>query len=141
MIGVRLPAQKIVATAPALVTALTLAPEPAAEAILTTDTRTKLASRSIVVGGKEVVISAIAKGSGMIAPQLATMIAIVTTDAAIAPALLDQALRAAIDPSFHCLVVDGDMSTNDSIYVMANGMAKNPPIEAGAPSSRHSRPR
>ncbi len=130
MIGVRLPAQKIIATAPALVTALTLAPEPAAEAILTTDTRIKLASRSIVVGGKEVVISALAKGSGMIAPQLATMIAIVTTDAAIAPALLDRALREAIDPSFHCLVVDGDMSTNDSIYVMANGMAKNPPIEA-----------
>jgi acetylglutamate kinase len=130
MIGVRLPAHKITATAPALVTALTVAPEPAAEAILTTDTRTKLASRSFDIGGREVTISAIAKGSGMIAPQLATMIVIVTTDAVIAPALLDHALRAAIEPSFHCLVIDGDMSTNDTIYVMANGMAKNPPIEA-----------
>jgi acetylglutamate kinase len=132
MIGVRLPAQKITAAAPALVAALTVAPEPAAEAILTTDTRTKLASRSFDIGGREVTISAIAKGSGMIAPQLATMIAIVTTDAVIAPALLDQSLRAAIEPSFHCLVIDGDMSTNDSIYVMANGMAKNPAIEAGS---------
>lgn len=132
MIGVRLPAQKITACAPALVGALTVAPEPAAEAILTTDTRTKLAARTLDVGGREVTISAIAKGSGMIAPQLATMIAIITTDAAISPAVLDGALRAAIDPSFHCLVVDGDMSTNDSIYVLANGMAKNPPIEAGS---------
>ena len=59
---------------------------------MTTDTRTKLASRTLVLGGKEVTISAIAKGSGMIAPQLATMIAVITTDCAIAPALLDQAL-------------------------------------------------
>jgi acetylglutamate kinase len=132
MIGVRLAAQKVVGVAPALVAALTTAPEPAAEAILTTDTRTKLASRTLDVGGREVTISAIAKGSGMIAPQLATMIAIVTTDAAIAPNALDQALRAAIEPSFHCLVVDGDMSTNDSIYVLANGMAKNAPIETGS---------
>jgi len=133
MIGVRLSAQKVTAVAPALAASLTTAPEPAAEAIHTTDTRTKLASRTLDVGGREVTISAIAKGSGMIAPQLATMIAVVTTDAAIAPALLDQALRAAIEPSFHCLVVDGDMSTNDSIYLLANGMAKNPPIEAGSP--------
>lgn len=133
MIGVRLAAQKVIGVAPALVASLTVAPEPAAEAILTTDTRTKLASRAFDIGGKEVTISAIAKGSGMIAPQLATMIAIVTTDAVIAPQVLDSALRAAIDPSFHCLVVDGDMSTNDSIYILANGMAKNPPIEAGSP--------
>jgi len=133
MIGVRLAAQKVISVAPALVTSLSIAPEPAAEAILTTDTRTKLASRTFDIGGKEVTISAIAKGSGMIAPQLATMIAIVTTDAVIAPQVLDSALRSAIDPSFHCLVVDGDMSTNDSIYILANGMAKNPPIEAGSP--------
>ena len=133
MIGVRMPASKVSAVAPALVASLTIAPEPAAEAILTTDTRTKLAARTLDIGGREVTISAFAKGSGMIAPQLATMIAIVTTDAVIAPALLDHALRAAIEPSFHCLVVDGDMSTNDSIYLLANGMAKNPAIEAGSP--------
>ncbi len=128
MIGVRLPAHKLVAAAPALVAALSPAPEPAAEAILTTDTRTKLAARTLTLGGAEVTISAIAKGSGMIAPQLATMITIVTTDCAIAPALLDHALHTAIEPSFHCLVVDGDMSTNDTIIALANGRAGNAPI-------------
>ncbi|HEU4616206.1 MAG TPA: bifunctional glutamate N-acetyltransferase/amino-acid acetyltransferase ArgJ, partial [Kofleriaceae bacterium] len=133
VIGVRLPAHKLAAAVPALVSSLTLAPEPAAEAILTTDTRTKLASRTLSLGGKEVTISAIAKGSGMIAPQLATMIAVITTDAAIAPALLDRALRAASEPSFHCLVVDGDMSTNDTALVLANGLAQNPRIEDPGP--------
>ncbi len=133
VIGVRLPAQKLVAAVPALVSALTVQPEPAAEAILTTDTRTKLAFRTLSIGGKDVTISAIAKGSGMIAPQLATMIAIITTDLAISPGLLDRALRAAVDPSFHCLVVDGDMSTNDTCIALANGQAKNPPIEAPGP--------
>jgi acetylglutamate kinase len=133
MIGVRLPAHKLIAAAPELVAKLTAAPEPAAEAIITTDTRTKLASRTIVVGGRTVTLAAIAKGSGMIAPQLATLIAIVTTDCAIAPAMLDRALTAAVDPSFHCLVVDGDMSTNDTIIALANGRAGNPSIEdAGA---------
>ncbi|HUS31576.1 MAG TPA: bifunctional glutamate N-acetyltransferase/amino-acid acetyltransferase ArgJ [Kofleriaceae bacterium] len=130
MIGVRLAASKVIGAVPALVTALTVVPEPAAEAILTTDTRTKLAFRTLELGGREVTISAIAKGSGMIAPQLATMIAIVTTDAAISPAMLDRALRDAIDPSFHCLVVDGDMSTNDTIIALANGQARNARIEA-----------
>jgi acetylglutamate kinase len=133
VIGVRLPAHKLVASVPALVNSLTVAPEPAAEAILTTDTRTKLASRTLELGGKEVTISAIAKGSGMIAPQLATMITVITTDAAITPAGLDRALRAAIEPSFHCLVVDGDMSTNDTIIALANGLAHNPPIKDPGP--------
>lgn len=133
MIGVRLPAHKLIAAAPALVAQLAAAPEPAAEAIITTDTRTKLVSRTIVLGGRTVTLAAIAKGSGMIAPQLATMIAIVTTDCAIAPAMLDRALDAAVDPSFHCLVVDGDMSTNDTIIALANGRAGNPRIEDPGP--------
>ncbi|MEO6775497.1 MAG: bifunctional glutamate N-acetyltransferase/amino-acid acetyltransferase ArgJ, partial [Kofleriaceae bacterium] len=133
MIGVRLPVHKLIAVAPALVAGLAAAPEPAAEAILTTDTRTKLASRTIDVGGRAVTLAALAKGSGMIAPQLATLIAIVTTDAAITPALLDRALGAAIEPSFHCLVIDGDMSTNDAIIALANGRAGNPPIEGEGP--------
>jgi acetylglutamate kinase len=133
VIGARMPAGKVVAAAPALVASLGAAPAPAAEAIITTDTRTKVASRVIRLGGREVTISAIAKGSGMIAPQLATLIAIITTDAAIAPAMLDRALHAAIEPSFHCLVVDGETSTNDTIYALANGLAGNPPIaEPGA---------
>jgi len=128
VIGARLPAGKIVAAAPALVAALSPVPEPAAEAIITTDTRTKLFSRTCVLGGREVTISAIAKGSGMIAPALATMIAIITTDAAIAPAALDRALKTAIEPSFHCLVVDGDTSTNDTVIALANGRAGNPVV-------------
>jgi acetylglutamate kinase len=128
VIGARLPVQKIVAAAPALVAALAEAPEPAAEAILTTDTRIKLAARTLELGGRTVTVSAIGKGSGMIAPQLATTIAIITTDCAIAPAMLDRALRAAIEPSFHCLVVDGDMSTNDTVYALANGRAGNAAI-------------
>ena len=128
VIGARLPAGKVIAAAPALAAALSPAPEPAAEAIMTTDTRTKLSSRTLVVGGREVTISAIAKGSGMIAPQLATMIAVITTDAAITPAMLDRALHAAIEPSFHCLVVDGDTSTNDTVIALANARAGNPVI-------------
>ena len=128
VIGVKLPVHKIVAAADKLVAALADTPEPAAEAILTTDTRSKLASRTLPLGGKTVTLSAIAKGSGMIAPQLATTIVVVTTDCAIAPAMLDRALRAAIEPSIHCLIVDGDMSTNDTVYALANGRAGNPPI-------------
>src|SRR3569832_2325413 len=134
MIGVRLPVHKLIAAAPALVAGLPAAPAPAAEAILTTDTRTKLAARTIDVGGRAVTLAAFAKGSGMIAPQLATMIAIVTTDAAIAPAQLDQALTAAIEPSCHCLVVDGDMSTNDAIIALANGRAGNAVIDREGPA-------
>ncbi|CAN5149282.1 hypothetical protein BH11MYX1_BH11MYX1_51940 [soil metagenome] len=128
MIGVRLPAQKLVAAAPALVAALGAAPEPAAEAIITTDTRIKLASRQLELGGRTVTVAAIAKGSGMIAPQLATLIAVVTTDAAIAPQMLDRAIADAIEPTFHCLVIDGDMSTNDTVIALANGRAGNPMI-------------
>jgi acetylglutamate kinase len=133
MIGVRLPVQKVIAVAPTLASSLTTTPEPAAEAILTTDTRTKLAFRVLNIGGKEITISAIAKGSGMIAPQLATMITVITTDLAISPAMLDRALRAAVDPTFHCLIVDGDMSTNDCVFALANGLAHNVPIEAAGP--------
>jgi acetylglutamate kinase len=128
VIGARLPAGKVIAAAPRLVAALSPAPEPAAEAIITTDTRTKLASRTVTLGGRAVTIAAIAKGSGMIAPQLATMIAVITTDAAITPAMLDRALHVAIEPSFHCLVVDGDTSTNDTVLALANGKAGNPVI-------------
>ena len=128
VIGARLPVGKIVAAAPALVAALAEAPEPAAEAIMTTDTRIKLASRTLELGGKRVTVSAIGKGSGMIAPQLATTIAVITTDCAITPAMLDRALHAAIEPSFHCLIVDGDMSTNDTVYALANARAGNAPI-------------
>ena len=128
VIGHRLPVQKIVAAIPRLVGSLTADAHPAAEAILTTDTRTKMAARTLVLSGREVTISAICKGSGMIAPELATVIAVIATDAAISAPLLQQALRTAMLTSFNSLVVDGDMSTNDAVVALANGRAGNDPI-------------
>jgi len=132
VIGARLPAAKIIAAAPALVAGLVLAPHAAAEAIMTTDTRIKLAARVALIGGVEVTLSAIAKGSGMIAPQLATAIAVITTDAVIEPDVLDEVLVAAMATSFNSLVIDGDTSTNDCVIALANGLAGNAPIKDGA---------
>ncbi len=125
VIGVRLPTRKIVDAIPALVQALGPQPDPAAEAIMTTDTRMKLSSRTVRLSGKDVTLSAICKGSGMIAPQLATMICVVTTDCDISPKALQRALRESMDSSFNNLTVDNDMSTNDVVYALANGKAGN----------------
>jgi acetylglutamate kinase len=125
VIGQRLPVDKLTHAAPTLVGALSAVAQTAAEAIMTTDTRIKMAARVIQLSGKTVTLSAICKGSGMIAPQLATMIAVVTTDCAISPAMLSQALQKAMEPSFNSLVVDGDMSTNDAVFALANGRAEN----------------
>ncbi len=128
VIGVRLPVKKLVAVAPLLAAARGPHVEAAAEAIFTTDTRLKLASRVITLGGTTACISAFAKGSGMIAPALATVLAFITTDAAIEPALLKECLDVAIAGSFDDLVIDNEMSPNDAVFVLANGMAKNAPL-------------
>lgn len=128
VIGMKLPHGKIVAALPKLVGDLGAEPERAAEAMMTTDTTRKLASRTITVDGTEVVLAVLCKGSGMIAPQLATTIAIVVTDCAIAAEVLDDALEAATRATFDQLTIDGDMSTNDSVFVLANGRAGNPKI-------------
>ncbi len=133
VIGVRLPAQKLVDAAARAAGGLGAIVEGAAEAIMTTDTRPKIAHRVIALGGKDVVIAAIGKGSGMVAPQLATMMAIVTTDAAIALDALQDVLRAASDRTFADLVIDNETSTNDAVIALANGMAGNVVIERGAP--------
>ena len=130
VIGVRLPKEKIIDALPRLVAALTHAPEAAAEAILTTDTRMKVASRTISLNRKQVTLSAICKGSGMIAPQLATMIAVITTDCSISAPMLQQALVSSMEGSFNNLTIDNDMSTNDAVFVLANGLAGNAPITA-----------
>jgi acetylglutamate kinase len=133
VIGLRLPAMKILAALPALAEQLGDHPDLAAEAIMTTDTRTKMAAREVVLGGKPAVISCIAKGSGMLAPQLATTLCVVTTDAAITPRALQDALARAVHTTLNMVTVDGDMSTNDTVYVLANGLAGNPRIaEPGA---------
>ena len=103
-------------------------PSKAAKAILTTDTKTKELALEITINNKKIKMGAIAKGSGMIAPNMATMLAFITTDAAISPRMLKLALKNACDQSFNCITVDGCMSTNDMAVVMANGMAKNKPI-------------
>jgi acetylglutamate kinase len=132
VIGVPLPVEKITQGLPRLVESLGASCEPAAEAIMTTDTHPKVARRSLHLGGREVSILGLAKGSGMIAPQMATMLAVVCTDAVVPPPVLARALRSAVDASFHAVVVDGDMSTNDCVFALANGMAANAPVgEAG----------
>ncbi|MCK2182646.1 bifunctional glutamate N-acetyltransferase/amino-acid acetyltransferase ArgJ [Halomonas getboli] len=93
----------------------------AGEGILTTDTRPKGASVSFQLGDETVTLNGISKGSGMIKPNMATMLAFVATDAAVAPALLDELLRESVDRSFNCITVDGDTSTNDACMLIATG--------------------
>jgi glutamate N-acetyltransferase / amino-acid N-acetyltransferase len=98
----------------------------AAEAILTTDTVPKAAAVQVAVGGQVITVGGMTKGAGMIHPQMATTLTVLTTDATVAPAVLQAALRRAADQSYNRISVDGDRSTNDTILVFANG-------EAGAP--------
>jgi len=137
VIGVPLPIAVIEKNMEALGKALT--PDEAGhtsalEAIMTTDLRKKEASVEIEIDGKPVRIGAMVKGSGMIHPNLATMICFITTDAAIAPGALDSCLRNAVRISFNRLTVDGDTSTNDAVIIMANGQAGNTQIAAGSPA-------
>ena len=98
------------------------------EAIMTTDTKEKKASVEFKIQGKTVHIAACAKGSGMIMPNMATMLSVVITDVVIAPELLKKALQDAVIDTFNCISVDGDTSTNDSVFLLANGLAENTPI-------------
>jgi acetylglutamate kinase len=133
VIGARLPAMKIVTALPALAEQLGDHPDLAAEAIMTTDTRPKMAAREISLGGKAAVVSAICKGSGMLAPQLATTMVLVTTDAAVTPKALQDVLTRAVQKTIHMVSVDGEMSTNDCVLALANGLAGNPRISEPGP--------
>ena len=104
--------------------------EKAAEGIMTTDTKIKEIAVSFKAGGKECRIGGIAKGSGMIHPNMATMLVFITTDCAISPQMLQKALSADIKNTFNMVSVDGDTSTNDMVTVLANGMAGNAEITA-----------
>ncbi|MGI6084831.1 MAG: bifunctional glutamate N-acetyltransferase/amino-acid acetyltransferase ArgJ [Acetivibrionales bacterium] len=105
----------------------------AAEAIMTTDTFPKEASKTFDIDGKAVTIGGMAKGSGMIHPNMATMISLITTDANISREMLDKALRDAADKSFNRISVDGDTSVCDQLVIMANGQAGNTPIDSESP--------
>ena len=100
----------------------------AAAAIMTTDTRKKTATARLVIDGKPVVLAAFAKGAGMIEPNMATMLGYFLTDAAVEPKALQHALKQAVDASFNRISVDGDMSTNDTCLLLANGAAGNRPL-------------
>ena len=106
----------------------------ACEGIMTTDTRPKQAAVEFEIGGVKCRLGGIAKGSGMIHPDLATMLVFLTTDAAISPSMLQTALKGDVDKSFNLLSVDGDTSTNDMVCVLANGLAGNPEITAEGPA-------
>lgn len=97
----------------------------AAQAIMTTDIVAKGASRQLVLGGKTITVTGIAKGSGMIHPNMATMLGYIATDAAISQAALESLIHHAVNRSFNCITVDGDTSTNDSLVLVATGQAGN----------------
>lgn len=129
VIGVPLPIEKIAAGIPLAVEALSPAGwEDAAEAIQTTDAFRKMSGRRWLTNGTEVRLIGIAKGAGMIHPDMATMLAFLATDAAAEPSLLQGALRSAVRDSFASISVDGDTSTNDTVILLANGRAGNAPI-------------
>ena len=104
----------------------------AAHAIMTTDSKPKLAELEVDLGGVPVRIGGMCKGSGMIHPNMATMLAYITTDAAVEPGLMSKLVKSVADLSFNQVTVDGDSSTNDSFLILANGAAGNEPIGAGS---------
>ncbi|SFT53792.1 glutamate N-acetyltransferase [Selenomonas sp. GACV-9] len=104
--------------------------EKAGNAIITTDTYSKTCTAEVTIGGKQVRLGAIAKGSGMIQPNMATMLCFITTDVNIESSLLQKALSEVVEVSFNMISIDGDMSTNDMAIVLANGAAGNDKITA-----------
>ena len=131
VIGMQLPIQKLAdgvkAMAPKLQGTMEAGNE-AAKAIMTTDTKEKEVAVQIEVGGKTVTIGGMCKGSGMIHPNMCTMLGFVTTDACISKQLLQEALSQDVKDTYNMVSVDGDTSTNDTVLLLANGMAENPEI-------------
>lgn len=131
VIGRRLPMKRLLSGMREAVKNLAATPQAgldAEHAVMTTDTKPKQAAVKVKILGHEVTIGGMCKGSGMIEPNMATMLAFVTTDAAVSPAMLKKALVLAVARSFNRLVVDGDESTNDSLFLLASGKAGNAAI-------------
>jgi glutamate N-acetyltransferase/amino-acid N-acetyltransferase len=132
VIGVGLPMDKVRGGLPAAFNALGADRGPeAARAIMTTDLWPKESAARISIGGRDALIGGMAKGAGMIEPMMATMLGFVTTDAAVPKALLDRALREAVDRTFNAITVDGDSSTNDCVLLLASGASGLVVDEAG----------
>jgi glutamate N-acetyltransferase/amino-acid N-acetyltransferase len=130
-----LPVERIVAGLPSSVAALADdAWLDAAEAIMTTDTVPKACSRRVALAGRTVTVTGIAKGAGMIRPDMATLLAFVATDAPLSPAVARAMLAYAADRSFNCITVDGDTSTNDAFMLIASGAAGGTSLGQGSPS-------
>lgn len=128
VIGMQLPMEKMTEGVRMLAKAIKPGEEAgtdAAKAIMTTDTRNKQVAVKVTIGGKEVTIGGMCKGSGMIHPNMCTMLAFVTTDVNISKKLLQEALSADVQDTFNMVSVDGDTSTNDTLLVLANGQAEN----------------
>ncbi len=132
VIGVNLDMAKIKKGEELLVQSLSDDWKDAAQAILTTDTFAKTAACSVEIGGKTVTIGGMSKGSGMIHPNMATTLSFITTDAAISHDVLQSLLGKTVDDTYNMISVDGDTSTNDSVLVLANGMAGNAEIRKGS---------
>jgi len=129
VIGQRLPMDKIAHGVALAAPALSArGGHDAARAIMTTDTRPKEVAVRTTVAGKQVTVAGMAKGAGMISPKMATLLSAIFTDAAASPTALDAIIRHATERSFNCITVDGDMSTNDTLLLLANGLARNPTI-------------
>jgi len=134
VIGVPLPMDRLSAAIPALAEKLgASALDDVAAAIMTTDTFPKLEARTGTAGGVSYTVAGIAKGAGMIMPNMATMLAFIVTDAAVEQDFLQKVFRDGVDRSFNAITVDGDTSTNDTALIMANGAAGNTPLTAGSP--------
>ena len=134
VIGQVLPMEPIQAGIPELVKSLSAqGSHAAATAIMTTDTLPKEAAAEVEIGGKTVKVGGISKGSGMIHPNMATMLCFATTDCAISPAMLDKAIHQVTEKTFNMISIDGDTSTNDTFAILANGAAGNPEITAPGP--------
>jgi glutamate N-acetyltransferase/amino-acid N-acetyltransferase len=131
-IGVQLPIEKMEAAIARLPGVLGRKSNEAARAIMTSDTFPKEMAVECEVGGKVVRVGGIAKGAGMIDPNMATMLSFITTDAAIGKGDLQTALRASVGQSFNRITVDGDMSTNDTVLALANGRAGNRALKPGS---------
>ena len=131
VIGVPLPVGRIIDALPELIAGLSAddeAADQAARAILTTDTVPKTAAVQVLIGGKTVTVGGMAKGSGMICPNMATMLSFVTTDCAITRDCLQTILSETVGDTYNMMSVDGDMSTNDTVLLLANGKAQNKEI-------------
>ncbi len=126
VIGTPMPMDRIRKKVPELIAGLSKGSiHDVATAIMTTDTFPKAASRTIRIGNRTGVIAGICKGAGMICPHMATMLCFIMTDLSVSKAALDRALKASVEGSFNKITIDGDMSTNDTVLIMANGMAGN----------------